>query len=227
MKWTETLGRALAACALAFVLADSAAAQTPDPGSADQPAPTPQGPLVMERIKSGAFFAPDVKITDIDGRTGTLVGGYGGWLTDETLFVGAGGSWLANDPNDIDMYYLGLVAGWRVPLGQAVRFGVRGLVGGGEATLWDTFSPDLSPGRPTPKDRPGGQPSLPNRPGTIRYRYADGFVVFEPQADVTMRLANWMAITLGGGYRFIGGAYAGDRLSGATGSVALQFGGGR
>jgi hypothetical protein len=227
MKRIDMPGRALAACAITLLLAASAAAQTADPASAGQPAPAPQGPLVVERIRSGAFFAPDVKITDIDGRTGTLVGGYGGWLTDETFFVGAGGSWLANDPNDIDMYYLGLVAGWRVPLGQAVRFGVRGLVGGGEARLWDTYSLDWNPGRPTPKYRPGDQPSLPNRPGTIRYRYADGFVVFEPQADVTMRLANWMAITLGGGYRFIGGAYAGDRLSGATGSVALQFGGGR
>lgn len=218
------LGLSLAVAVLADAQSSSAA-----PGDQQPPNAAPSGPLVVERIRSGAFVAPDIKVTEIDGKTGTLVGGYGGWLTDETFFVGAGGSWLVNGPNDMDMYYVGFVAGWRVPVGQSVRFGVRGLVGGGEATLWDVYSYDSSPGRPMPRsDRPGYQPPFSDYPGTRHYGFTEGFFVFEPQADVTIRVTDWLALTAGAGYRVIGASHDVDeRLRGVTGSFAIQFGGGR
>src|SRR5205809_6251266 len=52
------------------------------------------GPMVIERVHSGVLLAPDFKVTEVDGRTSELVGGYGGWLTDRTLFIGGGGYWL-------------------------------------------------------------------------------------------------------------------------------------
>ena len=52
-------------------------------------------------------------------------------------------------------------------------------------------------------------------------------VVFEPQADLIVRFADWMRLNVGIGYRTEAGADSyDDRLRGVTGSIALQFGGG-
>ena len=195
-----------------------------------QPAAQQPGPLAVEPIRSGPVFAPEVKITDVDDITGTLVGGYGGWVTDETFLLGGGGYWLANGSGDLEMVYGGLVIGWWMPAGRAVRFGVRGLVGGGEATLSDrfTFTVPGFDGRPP---RPGSMP-FGSRPGagtTVEKTvlFDEVFFVFEPQADLIVRLADWMRLNAGVGYRIVAGADSfDDRLRGVTGSIALQFGGG-
>ena len=43
----------------------------------------PAGPMTIERVRSGVLIAPDFKVTRFDGRTSELVGGYGGWLSDQ------------------------------------------------------------------------------------------------------------------------------------------------
>ena len=58
--------------------------------------PATQGPMVVERVHNGFAGAPDFKVTTLDRSTGRLVGGYGGWLIDNTLLIGAGGYWLTN-----------------------------------------------------------------------------------------------------------------------------------
>jgi hypothetical protein len=51
--------------------------------------------------------------------------------------------------------------------------------------------------------------------------------VFEPEANVLIRLTRGMRLAAGVGYRLIAAEYGEDsRLRGVVGSVGLQFGGG-
>ena len=115
--------KALSAALLVLLVPMAAAAQTT------------QGPLVLERIHNPFVVAPDYKITDLDGDTGQLAGAYAGKLLADTLFVGGGFYWLVNGDRGEEMRYGGLMLGWSMPAGRAVRFGARGLVGVGTATL--------------------------------------------------------------------------------------------
>ena len=58
--------------------------------SASDQTPQSQGPMRIERVHSGLLAAPDFKVTDVDYTTSEMVGGYAGWITDDTFFVGGG-----------------------------------------------------------------------------------------------------------------------------------------
>jgi hypothetical protein len=190
------------------------------------------GPLVIERVKSGFVIAPDYKATEVDGRFGNLVGGYGGVLLVEVLLLGGGGYWLANNHDDLEMAYGGLVVGWLIREDRAVGFGARALVGAGEATLGSEYTLRV----PAGLDRPGGSirfgsrsVSMPGGTTTIvrQVIFSEAFFVFEPQADVSVRLTEWLRCSAGVGYRVIGSAQGvEDRLRGVTGTVSIRFGGG-
>ena len=57
------------------------------------PAAPPPGQLVVERIESSWLVAPDARVADLDGRTGSLAGAYAGRITDRTWLIGGGGYW--------------------------------------------------------------------------------------------------------------------------------------
>ena len=198
----------------------SAAAQ---PGAASTP--VTQGPMTVETIHSGFLAAPDVKITEVDRKTSELVGGYAGWVTDDTFFVGGGGYWLASpNRNDREMAYGGLVVQWLARKNSRVGFGVKGLVGGGEATLADTISVRVPEIRGV-----NGRVMTPAATISQRVRFRDGFMIAEPEALLSLKLTKRMRLAGGVGYRFTGSerrGLGGNRLDGTTGSLALQIGGG-
>ena len=100
--------RAILVSVMAWLAPLSAAAQ-----SRAAATPPTQGPMIVETIHSGFLAAPDVKVTEVDHKTSELVGGYAGWVTDDTFLVGGGGYWLANARgNDREMAYGGLVVQW-------------------------------------------------------------------------------------------------------------------
>lgn len=209
--------------ALLFVLALAprlAAAQTA-PAEQTTPGQGSQGPMIFEPIHSGWLFAPDAKITEIDGRTSELVGGYGGRITDDTFFIGGAGYWMATQNRDRDLAYGGLVLQWLARTSAPLGFSVKGLIGGGATTLTQTVTPLAR--------RPGFDD---NRRDTIsgrsfRVRTHQGFFVAEPEADVLVRLTRHMRLTVGAGYRFVAADRdADDRLRGAVGTLGLQIGGG-
>ena len=184
--------------------------------------------MIVERIHSGFLVAPDVKVTRFDRRTSELVGGYGGWLYDKTLFVGGAGYWLASGNRDRRMAYGGAVVGWQARADRAVGFGVKTLIGGGEATIVTSiqeFLPvrvdaDRRTGRSVPETR---APTLT----AVNVRARNDFFVAEPEANVLVNFARNVRLSGGVGYRWVGGARNVDsRLRGVTGSVALQIGGG-
>jgi hypothetical protein len=193
----------------------------------------PAGTLTIERVDQGLVVATDVRVTDVNGDTATLAGGYFGWMTDRTWLVGAGGYWLANQ-DDLKMAYGGMVVEWLGRSSERIGFGLKGLVGGGRATLGSTvgesFGADIQPLHAVNWNRHRG-PIGGGRSGGIidadtEILVREYFFVAEPQAGVVLHFASWARLELGVGYRFAAGAgRLDDELSGASASIAIQFGG--
>jgi len=211
--------RACITCLVLCLLPIAATAQT-TPG---------QGPMIVERVHGGFLVAPDFKITEVDGKTSELAGGYGGWLTDEKIFIGGGGYWLANQSSDREMAYGGLIVQWLARTNERFGFSARGLVGGGRATL-SSGLPDIlkiSDGDRRSLGRIDQDDLNRSRLTDIRIRFREDFFVAEPEVGVLVRLTKRMRLTGGAGYRFTAGEGRNDnRLHGAAGSVGLQIGGG-
>lgn len=207
----------LALAPLSAAAQDSAATAQPS-----QPAPNPQGPMIFEAVHSGWLVAPEAKITQFDGETSELLGGSGGWITDDTFFVGGAGYWLVNPSRDREMWYGGLVVQFLARTNSRFGYTAKGLIGGGEATLSQTVFP-VEPG-----NGPGGRDSrrsIRTFPGRLLVRQA--FFVAEPEADLLIRLTRHMRITAGAGYRLTVADFGDDsRLRGAVGTLGLQIGGG-
>ena len=190
-----------------------------------------QGPMIVERVRSGFLVAPDFKVTEVDHRTSELAGAYAGWVTDNTLLVGGGGYWLANRSHDREMAYGGLVVGWLARTDHRFGFGAKALVGGGQSTLSSTVGNifDVRDDRGGPFGRqqlPAGR-AVPQPITNTRVRFHEGFFIAEPEANLLVKLTGRLRLTGGVGYRLVGGARGtDDRLRGVTGSVALQIGGG-
>jgi hypothetical protein len=199
-----------AACAAVFVMPRPARAQT-------------QGPMTVEREHDGFVIAPDVEVGKLGSVAATMAGVYGGWVVDDTVLVGAGGYFQTNRTNTRKIDYGGLVVEWLARADQAVGFGARALVGGGEATLPDTLSIAV----PAPIFRADGRfDHFDVRNESVPVRFRTDFFVAEPQADVLLNFSRRAHLRIGAGYRLIGAARGrGDELSGATASVALMLGG--
>jgi hypothetical protein len=213
---------ALIALCIAALLPSAAVAQTAAPAS----------PLKIEPIDSGFVLAPDARFSDVNDKFATLAGVYGGWLTDRTLLVGAGGYWLANRDDNFKMQYFGGVGSWTLGARRKVGLRAGALVGGGSATLAKTYG-DLF--GEIPAGAPGlsrdhrlsfrGRRGSPITSATL-VRVNEDFFIAEPQVNAVMSLTKWLHLDAGVGYRLIGGAdLLSEDLRGISGSIALQLGG--
>jgi len=165
------------------------------------------------------------------------VGAYGGWLSDRTWLLGAGGYWLANNTHDFSMAYGGIVTQYLVRSDRRIGFGVKGLVGGGDATISASYRdvygmpidtrPDIVFGH---GHRPGhGGPRPPSTPITpdTKLAFNEAFFIAEPQAQLLWNLSPRVRVTFGAGYRITAGADdVNDRIRGPIGSISVEFGGG-
>ena len=196
-RWTRLLPMAL--CLATALLPPPAAAQ----GSA--------GPMTVQRIGNSAFIAPDFKITDFDGKTSGVAGAFGGYLFENTFFIGAGGYGLTDTSSRRDMWYFGLVTGVYINRDRPVGYGFKALIGGGEATYGQQYYGYWG-------------------------AYRSGIFVFEPEANVVVQVNRHVALAGGVGYRFAGepywgyyggyGGFSNGNLSGLTGTVSVQIGSG-
>lgn len=202
--------------------------------------PPASGPLVLERIHDGWVLAPDFKVTDLDDRTGELAGVYGGRLIDNTLLIGGAGYWLTNDARDFKMTYGGVIVGWQSREFGRIRFGGRGLAGGGVATLGFDINGQrnvlvnaggrggdirfgvVDPRAPLATRAPASVPSQPIRGRVVAH---EDFLVVEPQANISARITKGIGVSCGVGYRETANAdVMRDRLNGPTANLAIQFG---
>ena len=214
--------RCVAVLAAAFVCASAtrSAAQPPSPPAGPAPAQ-----LVVERIEHGWMIAPDARAADLDGRVGSLVGVYGGHITDRRWLVGAGGYWLTNRDRDFTMGYGGAVVEWMARSDRLVGFGVRTLIGGGSATMPITVGELLGgEGRVTSRTVRFGSRHRIDEEQSIAAR--DDFFIAEPQLNLLWNVTRRYRFSAGVGYRLVGAApVLGDRLEGISGSVAFHIGG--
>ena len=123
------------------------------------------------------------------------------------------------------MAYGGMVVEYLARSQQRIGFGVRGLVGGGSATLGSTvgeyFGVDGDIGLPVRDPRHGGASRM-LRGGRGSHGGAfpissdtellvrEYFFVVEPQASVIVHFTRWARLDLGVGYRLTAGAGALD-----------------
>ena len=203
------------------------------PAAAQQAAPTRATALEIKELEDGFVVAPDVRFSQVNDRTATLAGVYGGWLTDRTLLVGGGAYWLTNRDDDLKMQYAGGLVRWTVGGHRRVGVSAGALVGVGDATLSRTYGDVLGipVGTAISNFARFGDSRNHRGPGQIvtsdtRVRISDNFFVAEPQVNALWNITPWMRLDVGVGYRFIGAAdLLDDELRGPSGSIAFQFGG--
>ena len=188
---------------------------------------TPPGPVTgirqvsSEGQESGFAFSPDYRFGEVGHHTAHFLGGYGGVVFAGHLFVGAGGYWqLDSNRNDVSLAYGGGVFEWRQWNHRPVGLTLHALVGGGDAHLGGYYYPvdGRGPGVPTPYH--GGS--------YYGYGYHTGFFVFEPEAQVSVRLTRDFRLNAGAGYRVTSTDYysgiSGDALNGWSGTISVRFG---
>ena len=233
----------LAALAAACLIAASPreALAGGNPQGAGQPPPG-KGAVVVEQVENGPAFGVELKYAEINRQDAFLLGGYAGAIFDNTLLIGGAGYWQVDSyyNNYGDNYYRddyygyddyhgyhgangygGLVLEWYALRTPAIALSARGLIGGGVTTVG--WNDDVYIQEPTPHHG-----SVYPPPGGYYYAYDQGYFIFEPQANVTVRIARGLAIVGGVGYRVIGWANGWeDQIGGLTGTFAIRFGGGR
>lgn len=227
--------RHLAAALLLVAALSTAAAPAVAQPTSPASAPAAQG-LQVQRLQSGFVIAPDARFTEVNNRQATLVGGYLGWLTDRTFFLGAGGYVLANRDDNFRMQYGGGLARWTFFGDRAIAVSTGLFAGVGDATLarpyGDVFgaprtttpNTSLQSGRGRMGGARIGSPSFITADTSVRI--SDHFVLAEPQLNAVWTITPWLSLDAGIGYRFIGATdLLGDQLRGPSGSVAIRFGG--
>jgi hypothetical protein len=231
----------LAALAAACLIAVSPRGATGGQDAQQQAQPAPgKGTLVVEQVHNGPAFGVEFKYTEMNHQDAYLLGGYAGVLFDSKLLIGGAGYWQVDSYYHNDYYYGhndyyygyddyygyhdvngygGVLLEWYALRAPAIAFSARALIGGGVTTVgWNDYAyPDQPAGR---HGSAGGYYGY--------YSYDQTYFVFEPQANVTVRIAPGVAMVGGVGYRVIGWANGWeDQIQGLTGTFAIRFGGGR
>jgi hypothetical protein len=186
-----------------------------------QPAPPPRSVTGIKQVssegeESGFSFTTDYRFADVNRQTAHLLGGYGGVVVAGHLFVGGGGYWqLDYNHNNVNVAYGGAVFEWRQWNHKPVGLTLHALVGGGDAHIGNNYY--LVPGQPDPYHG-----------GYYGYGYHEAFFVFEPEAQVNVRLARDFRLSAGAGYRLTStdyyGGVSGDALNGWSGTISVRFG---
>ena len=165
----------------------------------------------------GFVFAPDVRFADINHKTGTLVGAYGGYVFASQFLVGLGGYWQADSNQGVHLVYGGPVLEWRMFPGRTIGFNLHGLIGAGE--FYVDHGHYFYGNYPMPYDVRGGHMNG-SYPYYYGYGHSDAFFVAEPEAQIVVRFGAFARLQGGVGYR----ATSRDGASGASGSISVQFG---
>ncbi len=156
-------------------------------------------------ISNGGFGGPVIKYTQINGESGLLVGGRGGWIINHTFVLGGGGYGLVTDlktaspPSTLilplyytDIYinfgYGGIELEYIIQSDQLLHFSVYTLIGAGSVSFkaeetYDLYQVDLR-----------------------EYDYpTNTFFVFEPAVNAELNIVSFMRLCAGFSYRFISG----------------------
>jgi hypothetical protein len=170
--------------------------------------------LIGESIESGGFGGPVVKFGSINGSSGILVGGRGGWIINHAYILGGGGYGLANNvkaktlgPNDeryLNFGYGGLELEYVSDSDRLIHYSFMTLIGAGGVGWRDDNIRTGSNGDDA------------------------SFFILEPAANVTLNVSKFFRISAGVSYRYITGtesaAASNADLSGPSAVLTLRFG---
>ena len=130
------------------------------------------------------YGAVQVRAGNVNGGNNVLIGGYGGWLVNERLMIGAGGFGTLQDiavqtegaPSNYEMGYNGLVTEYNLPLRHRWHLVGGALIGGGR------FETELEDKRSLRSD----------------------IFVAEPHLQLIYALCDWVQAGAGLHYRWVG-----------------------
>jgi hypothetical protein len=192
---------------------------------AQQPTET----LIQGPVDNGFVFGPDFKFTDVNGDFANLAGAYGGWILNRKLLLGGGAYTLTNGSNSAEMTYGGAVVEYFVNPSSLVNLSFRGLAGGGSATVGgllvghEPSPPGFGRGPVNEMRRRSGS-GYPDGEFYDEVTRSSSFFVAEPELNLMLNISQKFRLSVGGGYRFIGGAGSlNERLDGFTASAALKL----
>jgi len=171
--------------------------------------------LLKGTIESGGFGGPVVKIGSLNGESGVLVGGRGGWIINHTFILGGGGYGLVNNVRArvlgprgeryLAFGYGGLELEYVPEWNKLIHVSFMTLVGGGGVGWRDTQAEAVP-----------------------REEESDAFFILEPAANVTLNVTPYFRISAGVSYRYVTGvnsaASSNSELSGPSGVLTFRFG---
>jgi PEGA domain len=172
-----------------------------------------------EGEESGLAFSPDYRFADVNHHVANLLGGYGGVVFGGHLFIGAGGYWQLDDSRgNVSLAYGGGVFEWREWNDRRIGATLHALVGGGDARIRDAVAFPVGP-RPQ-------QGMFRNGRDGFFFDDHEGFFVFEPEAQVNVRVARNLRVSAGVGYRVTATdrRVSSDVLNGLSGTISVRFG---
>lgn len=190
--------------------------------------------LFSGTVDHGGFGGPVLKLTRIKGETGIMVGGYGGWLIDHTLMLGAGGYGLATDiraersaellydvpaarPLYLDLGYGGGIVELILRSNDLVHAYANLLVGAGAVSYRRSWR------------EIGLHDTRYNDEDDYHYGGYDAFFVLEPSVNLELNVTTWMRASAGVSYRYVTGigmlnGVSNADLTGLSGQLTLKFG---
>ena len=194
------------ACAVMFSLmlvSASVSAQETVPGRT----------LFGPNVTYAEVWAPEVKLNSIQGKTGTLVGMYGGALINRTLLLGFTGGVNLGHPT-VNYGYFGGIAQVIAYPGKMVHVSGQMVVAYG-----------------TTKDYENPKSGLLDNFWNIS---GERFVLTEPGVNVEINLSEWVTLVTGVSYRFVSGIDANNEyvdithvtsqdMSGINFNIGLKF----
>ncbi len=176
-----------------------------------------------ERSSNTGYIALSSNYSRFNGKDAVFAGGYGGWMINHKLMVGIGGYGLTtrhkgyglnaetHEQNYYKMGYGGVMVEYTFFGDNLVHLTANTLVGGGI----------IKNGH--------GRGTVPyNGSDELKDIDASGFYVVQPSVNVEVSVLEWLRVSAGGGYRFVGGVdqrgITNAKMSAPTANLTLKFG---
>jgi hypothetical protein len=192
-----------------FASATAQVQTTEQTNTATQASPQQAGEmetLFSGPIRFGGYGGPMIKLSPVRGQLGTWVGGFGGVIINNSLFIGGGGIGLTSNiladqsvapDQSLAVGYGGLMLEYTFNADRLLHFGANFFGGWGNAAYvyrgFDDFNRfNRGQGFTTPRS---------------------SFFVLEPGAFAEVNVARWLRINGGVSYRYVNGI---NNLQGLT-----------
>jgi hypothetical protein len=152
----------------------------------------------------GGYGGPSFKLTSINGQFSVLGGGPLVLLVSPSIGTGISFSSIEGDADGLEVWYVGFFGEYYLIPEKSVNFSIGIILGGGGSTYED------------PEDISGK-------------RYTSGMFVFEPEVYVNFKIASYLRLSLGAGYRLVTGVSGipgiqSSDVNGISGIIKLSYG---